>query len=151
MKSRIPSSRRKANFGRVSASRREARQPRLSIKAWVETRVSAAPRREGRNPRLSSTKARGSKPASQSALQYQGAWVDTRVSVVTVPVIGSITAHITGKVSPHYGVILGGTYAPETSINSPVAMEKGSDFWRERRTLREKGESNPSENLLRTS
>ena len=120
---------------RVSALRREGPNPRPSIKARgstpasqyqgarVETRVSAAPRREGRNPRLSSTKARGSKPASQ---QLQGAWVDTRVSVVTVPVIGSITAHITGKVSPHYGVFLGGTYAPETSINSPVAIEKGS-------------------------
>ena len=69
--------------------------------------------------------------------QLQGAWVDTRVSVVTVPVSGPITAHITGKVSPNYGVFLGGTYAPETPINSPVAMEKGSDFF-ERRTLREK-------------
>ena len=62
---------------------------------------TAAPRREGRNPRLSSTKARGSKPASQ---QHQGARVETRASVVTVPVIGLITAHITGKVNPHYGV-----------------------------------------------
>ena len=99
--------------------------------ARVETRVSAAPRREGRNTRLSqhcSTKARGSKLASQPALQHQGAWVETRVSAVTALVMGSITAHITGKVNSHYGVFLGGTFTPETSINSPVAMQKGSEF-----------------------
>ena len=66
-----------------------------------------------------------------AALQHQDAWVETRVSVVTVLVMGSITAHITGKVNPHYGVFLGDTYAPETSINSPAAMEKGSEFWRD--------------------
>ena len=110
-----------------------ASQPTLQHQgARVDTRVSAstaAPRCVGRHPRLSqhcNTKAYGSTPASQPALQRQGAWVDTRVSVVTALVMGSITAHIMGKVNPHYGVFLGGTFAPETSINSPVAMEKGS-------------------------
>ena len=122
--------------------------------AGLVSASTAAPRRVGRNPHLSqhcSTKARGSTPASQPALQHQGAWVetrvpastaaprrvgrawvDTRVSIVTALVMGSITAHITRKVNPHYGVFLGGTFAPEISINSPIAMEKGSNFFRER-------------------
>ena len=75
--------------------------------------------------------------------------------------MGSITAHITGKVNPHYGVFLGGTYAPGTSINSPVAMEKGSDFFLEKNSERKEldlrastekeREPNSSTNLLRTS
>ena len=32
------------------------------------------------------------------------------------------------KVSPHYGVFLGGTFTPETSINSPVAMTDGEGY-----------------------
>ena len=86
---------------RVSTSRRGARQPRLSIKA------------------------RGSTAASQ----HQGARVETRASVVTVLVMGPVTAHVAGKLTPYCGVFLGGTYAPETSINSLVAMKKGSDLF----------------------
>ena len=76
--------------------------------------------------------------------------------------MGSITAHITGKVSPHYGVFLGGTYAPETSINSPVAMKRKQTegrrgrfsirgFLEEKSPERKERELNPSENLLCSS
>ena len=123
---------------RVSASRREGPNPRLSIKArGLDTRVSAS-RRVGRNPRLSrhySTKARGLTPASQqycgtkaqgakSASQHQGAWAETRASVITALVMGPVTAHIAGKLTPHCGAFLGGTFTPENSINSPAATRK---------------------------
>ena len=95
----------------TAAPRRVSRNPRpsqhCSAKArGSKTRVSVstvAPRRVGRNPRLSqhcSTKARGSKPVSQLALQHQGAWVETRVSVITFLVMGSITTHIMRKLTP---------------------------------------------------
>ena len=40
--------------------------------------------------------------------------------------MGPVTAHIAGRLAPYRGAFLGGTSAPETSINSPVAIEKGS-------------------------
>ena len=36
--------------------------------------------------------------------------------------MGPVTAHIAGKLAPHCGAFLGGTFTPETSINSPAAM-----------------------------
>ena len=90
--------------------------------AKLDTGVSAS-RRETRHPRLS-IKARGSTPASQ----HQGVRVETRASVITALVMGPVTAHIMRELTPHCGVFLGGTFTPETSINSPVAMTKGTDI-----------------------
>jgi len=49
--------------------------------------------------------------------------------------MGPVTAHITGKLTPHCGVFLGSTFAPETSINSLVAMrqKKGENGLSKRR------------------
>ena len=89
------------------------RNPRLLQGARVETRVSAstaAPRRAGRNPRLSST----------AALRREGR--NPRLSY-NFPRYGVNHHPHNKKVNPHCGVFLGGTFTPETSINSPVAME----------------------------
>jgi len=79
IKSRVPNSRRRANLSHHCSTKargsKPASQPSLQHQgAWVETRVSAS-RREARHPRLS-TKARGPTPASQ----HQGAGADTRIS-----------------------------------------------------------------------
>ena len=109
-------------------------------------------RRRTNHSHQSSTKARGSKPASQPALQHQGARVETRVSASTAaprregrnPRLSSTAAprrvgrnprlsynfprygvnHCphNGEINPHYGVFLGGTFTPETSINSPCLL-----------------------------
>ena len=41
--------------------------------------------------------------------------------------MGPVTAHIAGKLAPHCGAFLGGTFTPETSINSPAAMRGNTD------------------------
>ena len=46
------------------------------------------------------------------------------VSVITALVMGPVTAHIAGKLAPHCGAFLGGTFTPKTSINSPAAMRR---------------------------
>ena len=38
--------------------------------------------------------------------------------------MGPVTAHIAGRLAPHCGAFLGGTFTPGTPINSPVAMKK---------------------------
>ena len=40
--------------------------------------------------------------------------------------MGPVAAHIAGRSAPHCGAFLGGTITPETSINSPVAMNNRS-------------------------
>ena len=126
----------------TAVSRREGRNPRLSVTAAPRREgrnprlsITATPRREGQNPRLSrlSIKERGSTPASQPALQPQDAKAETRVSVITALIMRPVTAYITGKLTPHCGVFLGGTFAPETSINSPIAM-KDTETYRDTKT-----------------
>ena len=108
----------------------------------------------------------GSTPASQ----HQDARVRTHASVITALIVGPVAAHVAGKLAPHRGAFVGGTFTPGTSINSPVAMKKRSDFFwsdfgRDRRILksaignqrsqretdRDRRELNSSSSLLRTS
>ena len=95
----------------TATSRREDLNPRLSSVSAslrhqdtkVETHASAstaAPRREGRNPRLS----------------------------YNFPRFGVNHHPHNEEVNPYCGVFLGGTFTPETSINSPVAMERSIDL-----------------------
>ena len=47
------------------------------------------------------------------------------ISVITVFITGSITAHIRRRVNPYYGRILGDNFTLETPINSSVCYWKG--------------------------
>ena len=125
--------------------------------------------------RVSTSGRVGSTPASQ----HQGAWArhprlnlrargsKAHVSVITALVMGPVTAHIAGRLAPHCGAFLGGTFTPGTSINSPVAMNHGgreknknndngpikretTDYTQADRE-RSKRELNSSASLLRTS
>ena len=85
------------HVGCLKITKRQAiKKQSLSIKArGLDTRVSASRRV-------------GSTPASQ----YQGAWAETRVSVITALVMGPVAAHIAGRSAPHCGAFLGGTFTP---------------------------------------
>ena len=120
----------------TAASRREDRNPRLSITAASRREgrnsrlsITAAPRREGQNPRLSiiaAPKREGRKPRlSIIAAPRREGW-NPRLSY-NCPCYWVNCPH-NEKVNPHYGAFLGGTFTPETSINSPVAMEGRGDF-----------------------
>ena len=74
--------------------------------------------------------------------------------------MGPVTAHIAGKLTLHCGVFLGGTFTPEASINSPVAMierdtqretVEESDRNNKKERRRHERESNSSVNLLCSS
>ena len=101
----------------TAASRREGRNPRLSI--------TAAPRREGRNPRLDITTLRreGQNPRLSIIAAPRREGRNPRLSC-NCPCYGVNHCPHNEEVNPHYGVFLGGTFTPETSINSPVAMGK---------------------------
>ena len=62
--------------------RREGQNPR--------PRITAAPRCEGQNPRLSIS----------VLLQQHGARLKSRVSVITVLITGSLTAHVVRELTP---------------------------------------------------
>ena len=108
----------------TAAPRREGRNPRLSITAAPGRKgqnprlsLTAAPRREGRNPRLSITAA-PRREGRNPRLSYN------------CPRYGVSHCPHNEEVNPHYEAFLGGTFTPETSINSPFAIEKGSVDWR---------------------
>ena len=115
---------------RVSALRRETPNPRLSIKArGLNTRVSTS-RREGSTPASQPQGTRARHPRIN--LRARGS--KAHVSVITALVMGPVAAHIAGKLAPHCGAFLGGTFTPETSINSPAAMRnRGGETTQETR------------------
>ena len=126
----------------TAAPRRAGRNPCLSI--------TAALRRAGRNPRLSSTAAprcedQNLRLSNTAAPRREGR--NPRLSY-NFSHYGVNHHPYNVEVNPHCGVFLGGTFAPKTSINSPVAMEKES----KKIQIREKErEFNSSSDLLRTS
>ena len=122
IKKRSPKLQTQGHLSITAAPRREGRNPHLSI--------TAAPRREGRNPHLSITEAprrEGRNPRLSITAAPRREGRNPRLSY-NCPRYGANHCPHNEEVNSHYGAFLGGTFTPETSINSPVAMEKGGRF-----------------------